>query len=61
MDYFRLPSVHHYLILRTDTHSAIHHTRGEDGAIATAILTEGTLRFDPPGIAIALEAVFTES
>ena len=59
-DYFRLPSVRHYLILRTDTRSAIHHARGEDGAITTAILTEGELRLDPPGIAIALEAVFAE-
>ena len=59
-DYFRLPSVRHYLILRTDTRSAIHHARGEDGAIATAILSEGVLRLDPPGIAIALEAVFAD-
>ena len=59
-DYFRLPSVRHYLILRTDTRSAIHHARGEDGAIATAIVTEGTLNLDPPGVAVALEAVFAE-
>ena len=60
-DYFRLPSVRHYLILRTDTRSAIHHARGEDGVITTAIATEGALHLDPPGIAIALEAVFAES
>ena len=60
-DYFRLPSVRHYLILRTDTRSAIHHARGEDGVITTAIVTEGTLRLDPPGIAITLEAVFAEA
>ena len=59
-DYFRLPSVRHYLILRTDTRTAIHHARSEDGAIATAILTEGALRLDPPGIAIAPKAVFAE-
>ena len=59
-DYFRLPSVRHYLILRTDTRSAIHHARDEDGAIATAIVTEGTLSLDPPGITVALEAVFAE-
>ena len=59
-DYFRLPSVRHYLILRFDTRSAIHHARGEDGVITTAILTEGGLRLEPPGIAIALEAMFPE-
>ena len=60
-DYFRLPSVRHYLILRTDTRSAIHHARGEDGAIATAIVTEGVLRLDPPGIEITLGTVFSET
>ena len=59
-DYFRLSSVRHYLILRTDTRQAIHHARGADGVITTAILTEGELRLDPPGIAIALEAVFAQ-
>lgn len=59
-DYFRLPSVRHYLLVRTDTRTVIHHVRGEDGAIATAILSGGVLRLDPPGIAITLEAVFEE-
>ena len=44
----------------TDTRSAIHHARAEDGVITTTILTEGALRLDPPGIAIALEAVFAD-
>lgn len=60
-DYIRLSSVRHYLILRFDTRTAIHHARGEDGVITTAILTEGALRLDPPGIAIALGDVFDES
>ena len=60
-DYFRLPSVRHYLILRTDTRSAIHHARGEGGTIATAILTEGALRLDPPGIAVALADLFADA
>lgn len=49
-DYFRLPSVRHYLIVRTEDRAIIHHARGEDGAIATSIVREGTLRLDPPGI-----------
>ena len=59
-DYFRLPSVRHYLILRFDTRTAIHHARAEDGVITTRILTDGELSLAPPGIAIALEAVFAE-
>ena len=58
-DYFRLPSVRHYLILRTDSRTAIHHARGEDGSIATAILTAGTIPLDPPGLAFDLAAVFS--
>lgn len=63
-DYFRLPSLRHYLILRTDSRTAIHHARGEDGAIATAILVakegKGTITLDPPGVTIDLAAVFGE-
>ena len=57
-DYFRLPSVRHYLILRTDTRQAIHHVRGENGVITTSIVTEGTITLDPPGITITLGALF---
>ena len=52
-DYFRLPSVRHYLIVRTEDRAIIHHARGEDGAIATSIVREGSIRLDPPGITLA--------
>ena len=47
-DYFRLPSVRHYLLLRTDRPTVIHHRRGDDAAIATRIITAGRLGLDPP-------------
>jgi Uma2 family endonuclease len=56
--YFRLASVRHYLILDGETRTAIHHARAEDGAIATRILREGTLRLDPPGVALDIPALF---
>jgi Uma2 family endonuclease len=31
VDYFRLPSVHHYLIVRTEDRAFIHHARWADG------------------------------
>jgi Uma2 family endonuclease len=49
-DYFRLPSLHHYLIVRTDDRVIIHHARAADGAIMTRILHEGPISLDPPGI-----------
>jgi Uma2 family endonuclease len=41
-DYFRLASVRHYLIVRT-----------EDGAIATRIIRDGSVRLDTPGITLS--------
>lgn len=49
-DYFRMPSTRHYLIVRTEDRTIIHHARGEDGAIITRIIRGGPLRLDPPGI-----------
>jgi Uma2 family endonuclease len=51
-DYFRLPTVRHYLILRTEDCSIIHHRRDETGAIATHVIHDGELLLDPPGIAL---------
>jgi Uma2 family endonuclease len=52
-DYFHLPSVRHYLIVRTEDHVVIHHERGDDGGIATRIVRHGPLRLDPPGITLS--------
>lgn len=58
-DYFRIPSVRHYLILRSQNRTVIHHARAEGGdAIATRILRDGTLRLDPPGIALDVAGLF---
>ena len=57
-DYFRLPSVRHYLLLRTDTRTAIHHSRAEDGTITTTVVAEGVMSLNPPGLTAPLEALF---
>jgi Uma2 family endonuclease len=57
-DYFHLPSVRHYLIVKTDTRSVIHHARGDDGSITTRIVSAGPLRLDPPGIAFDVASLF---
>jgi Uma2 family endonuclease len=57
-DYFRLPSLRHYLIVKTDTRAVIHHRAGGDGRLETAILREGRIELDPPGIGIELAALF---
>ena len=41
-DYFRLPSVRHYLIVKTENRAVIHHQRDAAGAITTRIIRDGT-------------------
>jgi Uma2 family endonuclease len=57
-EYFRLPSVRHYLIVWADRQQIVHHRRDEAGAIATAVVTSGDIRFEPPGIAISIEEIY---
>jgi Uma2 family endonuclease len=52
IDDFRLPSVQHYLVVRTEDHAIIHHARNADGSILTRIVREGVLRLDPPGLTV---------
>lgn len=51
-DYFRLPSVRHYLIVRAEERVIIHHARGEDGVILTRILPDGLIALDPLGMVL---------
>ena len=53
VDYFRLPSVVHYLIVRTEDGALVHHARNGDGSILTRIVREGPVWLDPPGLALA--------
>ena len=55
--YFSLPSVEHYLILDPDRRVMIHHKRGAD-AIETALLRDGLLQLDPPGLEAEVTAAF---
>jgi Uma2 family endonuclease len=57
-DYFRVASLRHYLIVRTDRPTVIHHRRGDGEVIATGIVTAGALALDPPGIALDLDPIY---
>jgi Uma2 family endonuclease len=54
-DYFRLPSLRHYVIVHLALRRVIHHRRTEDGRIESAILTGGAMALEPPGIAVPVE------
>jgi Uma2 family endonuclease len=56
-DYFRLPSVQHYLLVRPLKPEIIHHRRvGE--RIETKIVTSGDVELDPPGIRLSLNEIY---
>ncbi len=52
-DYFRIPSLRHYLVVRPEVRVLIHHARGADGSITSRVLSTGPLVLDPPGIELA--------
>ena len=57
-EYFRLPSVRHYLIIWADRQQVAHHRRTDGGSIDTVTLTSGLIRLDPPGIEIQMEDIY---
>jgi Uma2 family endonuclease len=50
-DYFRVPSIQHYLVLRTRRPEIIHYSRAGD-AIVSRVVTAGAILLGPPGISI---------
>ena len=57
-DYFTIPTVMHYLILRTENGRVIHHARDREGRISTQILGAGPLVLDPPGLTLDVTSLF---
>lgn len=58
-DYFRLPSIQHYLIVRTARREVIHHARRGDH-IEARVIAAGALHLDPPGLVVAVEDFFAD-
>jgi Uma2 family endonuclease len=48
--YFAVPSIQHYLIVRTEQGVIVHHRRGEGAEIRTSLIRDGLLTLDPPGL-----------
>ena len=58
-DYFRVPSIQHYLLVRPQRREVIHHRRTGD-RIETRIIGEGEIELDPPGIRVALADFYAD-
>ena len=57
-DYFRLPGLVHYLIVDPEKPRIIHHARADSDTILTRIVSEGSIRLDPPGLEIAVAEIY---
>jgi Uma2 family endonuclease len=57
-DYFRLPGLHHYLIVDLKKRHILHYQRQPDGSVLVRIIKDGEIKLDPPGITIAVAALF---
>ena len=57
-DYFRLPSIAHYLIVDPGKPRVIHHARATGDTILTRIVSEGSIRLDPPGFEFAMADIY---
>jgi Uma2 family endonuclease len=56
--YFKLPSVHHYLIIDPDASAVAHHSRSADGTVSGHTVTSGPIRLDPPGLSVDVAEFF---
>jgi len=56
-DYFRVPSIQHYLIVSARRREIIHHQRGGDGIVSRIVNLE-SIRLDPPCIAIDVAEIY---
>ena len=56
-DYFRVPSIQHYLIVRAKRREIIHHTRSGSDIVAR-VVNIGKIVLNPPGIEIELTDVY---
>jgi Uma2 family endonuclease len=56
-DYFRVPSIQHYLVVRARRREIIHHWRSGDEIVSRAV-NFGVIRLDPPGIVLDVGEVY---
>ena len=59
-EYFRVPSLRHYLIVWPDIQRVVHHRMTPEGELATQVFTEGEIPLDPPGISVSLVALYAD-
>jgi len=59
--YGTVPSIHHYLVIEQDRRRVVYHGRGASGVLEPRIVREGEITVDPPGIMLALDALYADT
>jgi Uma2 family endonuclease len=59
-DYFRVPTIAHYLVIDPDREVVFHHRRAQK-RIETEIHHQGRLRLEPPGIVVEVRDFFPKA
>jgi Uma2 family endonuclease len=60
--YFQVASIEHYVVLDPEDREIIWHRRAAGGGLDPPVtLREGSLRLDPPGIALAVADIFVSA
>ena len=53
-DYFRVPGLSHYLIVDLSRRHVVHYCKQPDGVVTVAIVEDGEMALDPPGLSVAV-------
>jgi Uma2 family endonuclease len=59
--YGGISSIQHYLVIEQDGRRAVYHGRGPSGGLEPRILRGGEIVLDPPGIRLALDALYRDT
>jgi Uma2 family endonuclease len=60
VEYFSVPSIHHYLIVNPVKKVVIHHARSQHGDISTRIASSGVIDLTPPGMTVPVSELLPE-
>jgi Uma2 family endonuclease len=60
VEYFSVPSIHHYLIVNPAKKVVVHHARGQGGDILTRIASSGAIDLRPPGMTVPVAELLPE-
>ncbi len=58
VNYFKVPSIAHYLVVNTKKHVVLHYFRGTGGQPELKVIEAGSIVLNPPGVTLQLADLF---